>query len=67
MSWPFNTMTPEEIAAKVQEIKNIREGMSWGTEEHGIPQLTENEQFLLWLLERVVLEADTLWPNLQNS
>lgn len=46
--------------AKLIELRNIRKGMSWGTQEHGIPQLSDNELFLLDMVESLLLENEEL-------
>ncbi|WP_179090192.1 hypothetical protein MHI37_18380 [Paenibacillus sp. FSL H8-0548] len=48
------------IEAKLEEIRQIRKGMSWGSQEQGIPQLTDNEVFLLEMVETLLLENEEL-------
>lgn len=44
----------EDESKRVEELREIRKGMSWGSAEEGIPQLTTNELFLLELLDKIL-------------
>ncbi|MGG1638210.1 hypothetical protein [Paenibacillus sp. NRS-1760] len=44
-------------AEKLNAIRKIRKGMSWGAQDQGIEQLTDNEVFLLDLVETLLEEA----------
>lgn len=46
-------MTEDELK-RVEELREIRKGMSWGSVEEGIPQLTTTELFLLELLDKIL-------------
>lgn len=50
----------EKTVAKLDELKSIRKGMSWGGREHGIPQLSDNEVFLLNVVEAFQRELEEI-------
>ena len=38
---------------KLKMLKTLREGMTWGTQEHGIPQLSKTVVFCLKIIREL--------------
>lgn len=51
----------------LKDIKEIRNGMSWGTREQGVEQLTERELFLLDIVETLEKKIEKLEEQMEQD